>query len=269
MKSRIAALTAMGIITCMALATLAKGQVLVPGEELRYKVKWNFLRLGTIVLRTERDQSIPDTTLFRLVMTVRSNPALGVINIREYNESWVTSTDPHSHHYLGRHYNGSDSIEIIYEYDRDARRAVCTERDMHTGSLRQNTTLEGTPPFVEGASLLFYARSRVHSGKRCGVPTIVGGELHKTILDFTPNVEEIEVDGVSEPVRSLKYTGSADWQGGTAAGLSGEFTGWISDDSAAVPLKAEMSVIVGSITIELEKWNRPGWTPPTALHTGR
>ncbi len=269
MRHRIALLTVAGMIACMIASGIVKGQVLLPGEELRYKVKWGFLRLGTIVLRTEREQSVPDSAPYRLTMTVSSNPALQVINIREYNQSWVSGPDPHTRRYRGRHYKGDDSTEIVYEYEKSTHCAVCTERDMRTGTILQHNQIENAPPFVEGASLLYYARCRAHSGRRCGVPTIVGNEMHKTILDFSPNQEEVEVDGIQEPVRALRYTGMADWKGGTSAGLSGEFTGWVSDDSAAVPLRAEMSVLLGSITIELEKWNRPGWVPPTALHTNR
>ena len=42
------------------------------------------------------------------------------------------------------------------------------------------------------------------------------------------------------------------------------FQGFFSDDEAAVPIRAEAKVIVGSIVVELEEWERPGWIPPVA-----
>ncbi len=238
-----------------------------PGEVLQYKVKWHFLRLGTIILRTEADTSAGDTGCYRLIMIVQSNPALMFISLYEYNESVVNGHDPHSRRYLGRHVNGGDSSLITYAYDPAVRRAWCFEKNLHTQSVKDSTSLENVPPFVEGASLLMYARWKSHSGKIYGVPTMINGQLHKTRLEFNGSHEELEVDAFPQPVRALKYTGSADWQGGSSAGMSGEFTGWVSDDNASVPLRAEIKILLGSITVELEKWNRPGWDPPSLLQT--
>jgi len=46
-------------------------------------------------------------------------------------------------------------------------------------------------------------------------------------------------------------------------GLSGKFEGWFSDDDAHIPIKAKMNVYVGSVVIELVKWKRGSWNPPS------
>jgi hypothetical protein len=45
-------------------------------------------------------------------------------------------------------------------------------------------------------------------------------------------------------------------------GMTGEFTGWFSDDEAAVPIKGELKVLLGTVTVELIGWKRSGWSPP-------
>ncbi len=260
-------LAAVAFISHTSVSQNCPEKVLRAGEELQYKVKWNFLRVGTIILRTEHDTTTGDTGHYRLIMTVESNPMLAFLRIHEYNESCVLATDPHSLHYLGKHASGDDSTLITYSYDPMTRRARCLEKDLRTGETRFSTTLEDAPPFVEGASLLLYARTRCHTGKAYGVPTMVGNGLHKTHLDFSGEKEKVNVDALRSPIFAIRYTGSADWKGGTSAGLTGEFCGWVSDDDAAVPLRAEMKVFLGSITIELEKWVRPGWAPPSDLQS--
>jgi hypothetical protein len=42
----------------------------------------------------------------------------------------------------------------------------------------------------------------------------------------------------------------------------GDFKGWFSDDTAVIPITAEMKVILGSVKIELNQWNRKGWNSP-------
>jgi hypothetical protein len=58
------------------------------------------------------------------------------------------------------------------------------------------------------------------------------------------------------------FDGRADFVG--IFGLTGGFEGWFSNDEARVPIMAKMKVLIGSVTIELMRWNRPGWTPPRA-----
>jgi hypothetical protein len=35
--------------------------------------------------------------------------------------------------------------------------------------------------------------------------------------------------------------------------------GWISDDAEAIPVFAEVKVLIGHLKIELESWQRNGW----------
>jgi len=58
----------------------------------------------------------------------------------------------------------------------------------------------------------------------------------------------------------LNFDGNAEFTG--IFGLNGPFEGWFSNDPAQIPIKAKMKVILGSINIELKKWQRTGWNPP-------
>ena len=238
-------------------------RVFQPGEELRYKVKWNFLRLGTLTVRTTRDNNCKGPGEFKLVMIVESNPDLGFIWIREWNESLMDGMTLGSKQFLGKHRNGDSYVEIRQAYNKEQRTAVYTEIDGNLGTLRSSDTLRNVDSYVEGPSLLFYTRcmSRSFGVKR--VPTLVGGKIAATELRFDGTTEDVEIDAVDRPVRTRYYTGHAEWTGGSTAGLSGDFTGWVSDDAAAVPIVAELKVLLGSIRLELEQWSRPGWVPPS------
>ena len=239
--------------------------MLQSGEELRYKVKWNFLRLGTITVRAERVPSSEDTTLFRLSMTVESNPDLMVIKIREYNECLVSTMDLMSKCYVGVFNSPHDGFETHYVYRGVERKVFYSKVDLESGKLLEADTLENVPPFVEGPSMFFYARWMSRSKQIIRLPKVADGKVDHVEFDFTAGREYVEIGAIDEPVRTRKYKGSLSGGGGTAAGLSGDFTGWVSDDDAAVPIQAEMKVLLGSIHIELEKWSRPGWTPPVYI----
>jgi hypothetical protein len=91
---------------------------------------------------------------------------------------------------------------------------------------------------------------------------LIGGKLCATDLEFENEIGETEIGAIDFPVRTRRYSGFAHWTGGSSAGVNGSFTGWVTDDDASIPVRAEMKVLVGSIVLELEQWTRPGWSPP-------
>jgi hypothetical protein len=72
----------------------------------------------------------------------------------------------------------------------------------------------------------------------------------------------VEIDAVDYPIDVVGFEGNAEFVG--IFGLTGGFDGWFSNDEARVPIVAHMKVILGSVTLELMSWKRPGWTPPRA-----
>ena len=237
-------------------------RVFQPGEELRYKAKWKFIRLGTVIVRTLRDHNSEDPQDFKVVMQVESNPDLAFLWIREWNESLMDPATLSSKRFRGKHRNGDSYVDIRQSYDRQRRTAVYTESDGNTGTIVSSDTLNNVDSYVEGPSLFFYTRCISHSIGVKRVPTLVKGRIAATELSFGGDYEEVEIGAVDHPVRTRRYQGHAEWTGGSSAGVTGEFTGWISDDEAAVPIAAEMKVLIGSIRLELEQWIRPGWSPP-------
>jgi hypothetical protein len=76
-------------------------------------------------------------------------------------------------------------------------------------------------------------------------------------LDFTPRLETVEVPAFHAPFRAIRFDGRAEWVLPTAAGMTGEFHGWLTQDEAAIPVKATVRIFLGSVTLELESFERP------------
>lgn len=255
------------MIVLLAVATICSAQqgkvcsgMLQAGEELRYKVKWQFFRLGTITVRTERNPL--DSLYYKVNILVESNPDLIFVKIRDNNEGLVNTLTMMSKQFYAVHQNNNERVEIRHEYDEQNRRVFYSNTDLNSGKLLRADTLVNAEPYVEGPGLFFYTRWQSRSKQIVKIPTMASGQMAETMLDFTHGREYIEIDAFNEPIRTRKYKGFAGWQGATSAGFSGEFFGWVSDDEAAIPIRAEMKVLLGSIRLELEQWNRPGWNPP-------
>lgn len=237
------------------------GETEIFSEEFVYSVNWEFINLGKIVIQAYKDFHSEDSTDYILSLHVISNPSLPFVNIDEYNEATVSINDFYSKKYYGLYKNSSENIEIQITYEKETRTNIYTVKDLTSNRIVRHKTSNNIPPYLDGPSLFYFTRFHINSKKLFNVPTIIDGEIHKTSFNFNHPTEEINIDAVDYPIRARKYTGTANWKGATSAGLSGEFKGWVSDDDARVVLRAEVKVWVGSISIELEKWHKPGWKP--------
>jgi hypothetical protein len=94
------------------------------------------------------------------------------------------------------------------------------------------------------------------------IPTFIDTSEVMTNINFGVEHSEEEIDAVDYPVDVVKLDGFADFVG--VFGLTGSFNGLFSNDVAGIPITARLKVILGSIRVELTKWNRSDWIPPKA-----
>jgi hypothetical protein len=115
---------------------------------------------------------------------------------------------------------------------------------------------------VDGLSIGYMPRRFIRSHQRLDVPTILNGKLGLTTFFFDGRTTQAEIEALESPVRVVEVRGTTNAEG--IYGMTGDFVGWFSDDAAAVPIKGELKVLIGSVTVELVRWNSGGWTPPVA-----
>jgi hypothetical protein len=155
----------------------------------------------------------------------------------------------------------------LSQYDPSHKRIIIEDArhaDKNTPPLlpMKHDTLNQVPfPVEDGLSILFFARANIRSGKEVHLPTIVYGKQGITHFWFQKRTEYEEIDALkNKKIRVVPFEGKAEFEG--IFGLTGDFKGSCSDDAAAIPIKAELGVLIGSVNIELIRWNRPGWIPP-------
>ena len=229
-------------------------KVALAGEVLVYKVKWTFLRLGTITIKTESVEGQPG--YLKVSMTVESNPTLFFIDVKEYNESIIDLKNYRSVSFYADHKNGDERIKIFTRFDEKMNTAIIRMVDDVNQKEIKSDTIYNAERYVEGPSLFFLTRVLKKAGGTHNIPTMVEGEIANTKLVFSDEKEEFEVDAFDHPVTAEKYFGFAEWEGGSTQDMSGEFTGWITDDDASIPIYAELKILLGNLKLELEYCNR-------------
>ena len=230
-------------------------RVLEEGEDLIYNVRYGFIDLGQVRIRTLARNRSDGTYYSKALIQSYDIP---LVDLYATFESWIDST-VFSHRFVGRTRDGKNWDFSRYSFDYDLHR-VLVEKGRNDSLIDKRDTLSIASHYHDGLSLFYYARDQLLSGKKINIPTLIKEEKVNTFIDFKKERTSVEVDAIDHPVDVIRFEGLAEFVG--IFGLTGEFEGWFSNDEARVPIMAKMKVILGSVTIELMKWNRQGWNPP-------
>ena len=232
--------------------------VFVDGEELVYNVRYTFIDLGQIRITTVGRTRQATYTGYDARALIDSYRGIPFVDLHAIFESRIDSM-VFSHDFVGKVKQDNQWDFARYHFDYDRHRVVMEIGDRDT-VVAKRETLQVGGSCQDGLSIFFFARDQVLSGRKVNVPCIVKEQRVNTYIDFSGERTSVEVDAIGYPVDVVKFEGNAEFEG--IYGMTGGFTGWFSRDDARVPILAKMRVIVGSVTIELMKWPRPGWTPP-------
>jgi hypothetical protein len=244
-------------------ASPTQSKMLQVGEELEYRVSYSFFNIGTIRIQVIDKEEKEGMTVYRAQALMDSNPSLSWLldlHIRFLSEmdanifSYMWISDDSSNH---------DVNFRRFQFDYDSSRVFSEEgKKLPSGerNVESFDTLSINGRCQDGLSLFFYARENVRQKNQVRVPTLIEKKEEYTDINFMNKRTDIEVDAIDYPVEVVEFEGEAEYVG--VFGLTGGFRGWFSNDDARVPIVARMNVILGSIKIQLVKWNRPGWQPP-------
>ena len=243
--------------------------VICPAETLVYEVSWMKIRLGQVRLVAGVPTTEGGTTAYHAAAYIDSYQGLPFVDIHAVDHSTFDSG------YYSRGFYSSDKKDNYWKTEHSlydfSRRLIFIENITQ----RTRKSPPDGPPVIDtiritdtlmedGLSILYFARAYLHTAGPRAVPTLVYRKLGATRFAFPGAIEPVEIDLFpGKKIRSLRFTGKAEFEG--IFGLTGDFEGWFSDDNAAVPLSAEIKVLIGSVRLELVRCSRPGWEPPEIL----
>jgi hypothetical protein len=238
--------------------------VMMPGEELVYEVSWSMFKLGRIRVKVS---PVPSKGSVYSAVAFSDSYDLPFVDFHAFSTSEMDSS-LFSYGSTLFEKRDSDWFRQVYTFSPSTGVYVTESafvRDVQSRPQQppKNDTLQlPYTRFQDGTSILYFARARVHEQRAIGVPTLVRGKAGKTNFYFPGERTTETIDAVSYPIKVIQFEGKAEFEG--IFGLTGDFTGWFSDDDAAVPIKAKMKVLLGNIWLELKEWKRGSWLPPKA-----
>ncbi|MCL5991105.1 MAG: DUF3108 domain-containing protein [Bacteroidetes bacterium] len=234
-------------------------QVMFPGEELYYEVSFIGIKLGSIKVITEGKQSLNGYEIWKTKCYMDSYRGIPFVDLHSIYQSWIDPSVSFSRKFEGstKKSDGTWEFQKIFFNRSDGN----IKYEMwNNGNMFDNGTILSNKKMSDGLSLFFIARQYLKAGRSVKIPTFMEHDTSNTYINFSGKVENIEIDAISYPVRTVYFNGKADWTG--VYGVTGQFEGWFSDDNARIPIQAKMKLYIGNADIHLIKWKRAGWTPP-------
>jgi hypothetical protein len=229
------------------------------GEELTYQVSYLFVKLGQIRLVVKERVPSNGGYIYRTAAYIDSYPGIPFISLHSIFESDIDEA-VYSRGFVGSELKEDRWRYLKYDYDYPNRKVFIESGVQALNTIESRDTLEMETVCQDGLSLFYFARANVHKKQELTIPTLVVKKKVTTYIDFLNELDDVSIDAVDYRVDAVKIEGKLNFVG--LYGLTGDFKGWFSADSACVPIKAKMRVYVGSVNIELRSWNRPGWKPP-------
>lgn len=226
------------------------------GEELIYKVKWSFIRLGTINVRIADTTRINNQQVYKIEMNIDSSPLIFFVNIHNYYETYIDENYRlHLHVANERMDNKPFRSRHEFNYSDSTYKLIMTDKKDSTQTI--NKIMPFKTNMYDGISLAFFARGNVHKKHVDTLCTFVMDTVGLVDVELMGKADAIGIDAIPQKVPSYFVKGMIHVKG--LAGLTGPYRGWFSADDRRVPLKAELKVFIGNVKVELEDWKN--WRP--------
>jgi len=229
------------------------------GEELVYVVRYSVMRLGEVKVVVTGKEEIKGKDYFSAGVYIDSYPGIPFVNLHQVYETTMTP-DYYSKYFKGilKHDNYDSNTEYHFDYNN----SIVKIHKWLTNSNKPpvDSTCVVHKKYQDGLSIFYYARAHSLQKKYEIIPTFVNEKKVTTEINFNTEEEDESIDAVDYDIDCTHLEGKVNFI--SVFGLTGDFEGWFSNDDEAIPIKAKMNVLIGSVTLELKSWKRSGWNPP-------
>ena len=229
------------------------------GEELYYEVYYSFINIGWARFTTERITG--KTDYFITNAKLQSNNSLPFIDVNYEFISEIELKDGKVKPYKFTAYQYKDNKKLVithdFHYDSNY---VYIKKVGYEGNTEVEKRINTSTQFQDGLSIFYYARNNAGKNETQNVPVIMHVDTALMRINFSNKVTDVSIGEVDYDISSNFIDGVSYFK--AVFGLTGDFSGWFSNDAAHIPLKAKLEVEIGNVTLELKSWKRRNWSPP-------
>lgn len=237
----------------------AQSLVLSEGEELTYVVYYGFIKLGEVKTNITHKNNVDGKEIYYSKSTMKSYSGVPLVSLNSTFESDMIFDGKNLYSIRFKAIEIKEDATVITEYrfnyDSDF---VSIKKEVNGKTeLKENVKINHNVKFQDGLSLLYCARINSFTEDNFLIPVFMNESETSVNYYFNSVKEKIDVESAGKEIRSVRCNGVANFKG--VFGLSEDFAGWFSDDEARIPVKAQLNVLIGNITLELDSYKRKNW----------
>ncbi|MBK8984347.1 MAG: DUF3108 domain-containing protein [Ignavibacteria bacterium] len=238
---------------------IAQSKVLQVGEELNYSVNYGFIEIGKVNIKMTGNWKEGKNEIYTSVCSMKSNKGIPFVELNSIFETDMVydGNELYTVRFKATEIKEEGNLIIEYKFHYDSNYVYVLKENLGIREIDRNIPFNQNVKFQDGLSLFYKSRLNSFSQENFMIPVFMNESETTVNYYFTSKKDEIFVPVFDRDLQSFRCNGMANFEG--VFGLSGEFAGWFSDDDARVPLKSQMNVIIGSVTLELNGYKRSGW----------
>lgn len=240
-------LTAVFLITVSGVSAqelpLKKEPVFQAGEVLQYKLKYGFITAAEGTLKVlNSDLKFGDKPTYKLVVDARTSGTFDIFyKIRDHYDSYIDKTTLTPYFYQENVREASYKRQDKARFYQDTRKVV-SNRGTFTAPTDQTFDLVSAYYFARSLEI-----SKMKIGDQFKLNYFLGDNVHQLEIKY---VGKEVVDSKLGKIRCLKFSPSID--PGRIFRKDSNLYLWITDDGNRVPVKAQVEIIVGAVTMEIK-----------------
>lgn len=237
------ALIAIGKFSFAQEIALKKEAAFKEGEVLKYKLKYGFITAAEATIKVESsDMKFDGKPTYKLVVDARTSGTFDVFyKIRDHYDSYI------------------DQKELTpYFYQEDVREAKYRRKDKARFYQETKKVVSNTGTYTTPTSQTFDLVSAYYFARSLDITKLKINDTFKLNYFLGDEISALEIQYVGkETIKSklgniscLKFSPSI--KPGRIFKKDSKLYLWITDDGNRVPVKAQVEILVGSVTLEIK-----------------
>jgi hypothetical protein len=222
---------------------LKKDPVFMEGEVLKYKLKYGFVTAAEATIKvTSSTLKFDNKPTYRLVVDAETSGTFDIFyKVRDHYDSYIDKTDLTPYFYQENIREASYRRTDKARFYQNAKRVVA-----NSGTFTSPTTQT-----FDLVSAYYFARSldisKLKIGDEFKLNYFLGDEISQLEISY---VGKETIKSKLGTIRCLKFSPSI--KPGRIFKKDSKLYLWITDDGNRVPVKAEVEILVGSVTLEIK-----------------
>lgn len=222
---------------------LKKEPVFQAGEVLEYKLKYGFITAAEATIKVlNSDLKFDDKPVYNLVVDARTSGTFDIFyKIRDHYDSYIDKETLTPYFYQENVREASYKRQDKARFTQESKKVV-SNRGTFTAPTNQTFDLVSAYYFARSLDI-----SKLKVGELFRLNYFLGEEIHQLQIKY---VGKEVVKSKLGNIRCLKFSPSI--EPGRIFRKDSSLYLWITDDGNRVPVKAQVEIIVGAVTMEIK-----------------